>query len=480
MRIEPARKQFTTPEQCLQAVREDPWALKHVPERLKTAELCSFAVQQDGRLFRYVPESLKTAELCLAAVRRYGEALEFVPESLKTAELCLTAVRRYGEALEFVPKSHKTLELCLAAIEHSIAAHEFVPEGCVPPELLRKHVPFKVIGVGTAGINAVNHMIASGLRGMLFVAADTDAESLTMARTNHTILLGGDSHKGLAVGDNPDAGRQAAEESFNEIRAAIGDAVLVFIVAGMGGGTGTGAMPVIAKVAKDAGAFTVGVVTKPFSCEGKKRLKTAEAGIQGFRDAVDSLIVIPCDRLVQLAPKKATFVDMLKTADEVLHRAVRGISDLLVYHSLIGIDSADVQSALQGKGFGAMGFGAASGESRARDAAMRAITSPLLEDVSIAQAGGVLINITSNKDLTIEELGEAACIIQEEAHEDARIFFGTKFDDSIGGDTRIFFGSMFDDSMGDELRVTIIVAGCLENPPDKAVCSAANRNAFFK
>ncbi len=301
----------------------------------------------------------------------------------------------------------------------------------------------KVIGVGGGGGNAVNNMVAGALTGVHFITANTDMQALTKSLAEHKIQLGDKLTRGLGAGANPQVGYQAALETLEQIKAAIGDADMVFVTAGMGGGTGTGAAPVIAQAAKELGALTVGVVTKPFYFEGKKRLEAAEAGIAEFRQHVDSLITIPNDRLIQLAPKKAAFADMLKKADEVLYAAVKGISDLIMVPGLINLDFADVQAVMGESGFAMMGEGKARGESRARDAAMRAITSPLLEDVSIGGARGVLINITCGPDLTIDEVSEAAGIIQEEAHEDARIFFGTVFDDSVG----------------DEMRITVIATG---------------------
>lgn len=301
----------------------------------------------------------------------------------------------------------------------------------------------KVVGVGGGGGNAVNNMINGSLNGVSFIAANTDMQALSNSLAEHKIQLGDKLTRGLGAGANPNVGQEAALETIDHIKDSLADCDMVFVTAGMGGGTGTGAAPVIARAAKEIGALTVGVVTKPFYFEGKKRLEAAEAGIAEFREHVDSLIIIPNDRLIQLAPKKATFVDMLKKADEVLYSAVKGISDLITVHGLINLDFADVQTVMSEPGFAMMGEGRATGESRARDAAMRAITSPLLEDVSIGGARGVLINITCGPDLTIEEVGEAAGIIQEEAHDDARIFFGTVFDDSVG----------------EEMRITVIATG---------------------
>ncbi|MDR3043228.1 MAG: cell division protein FtsZ [Desulfovibrio sp.] len=301
----------------------------------------------------------------------------------------------------------------------------------------------KVIGVGGGGGNAVQNMISSALKGVTFIAANTDIQALSRSSAELKIQLGDKLTKGLGAGANPGIGRDAALESMGAIKDAIGEADMVFVTAGMGGGTGTGAAPVIAQAAKELGALTVGVVTKPFFFEGKKRLEAAEVGISEFREHVDSLITIPNDRLLSLAPKKATFVEMLKKADEVLYFAVKGISDLIMVPGLINLDFADVKAVMGESGLAMMGAGIARGESRAREAAMKAITSPLLEDVSIDGARGVLMNITCGPDLTIDEVSEAAGIIQEAAHEDARIFFGT----------------VFDDTAGEEMRITVIATG---------------------
>jgi len=301
----------------------------------------------------------------------------------------------------------------------------------------------KVIGVGGGGGNAVQNMISSALKGVTFIAANTDIQALSRSSAELKIQLGDKLTKGLGAGANPGIGRDAALESMSAIKDAIGEADMVFVTAGMGGGTGTGAAPVIAQAAKELGALTVGVVTKPFFFEGKKRLEAAEVGISEFREHVDSLITIPNDRLLSLAPKKATFVEMLKKADEVLYFAVKGISDLIMVPGLINLDFADVKAVMGESGLAMMGAGIARGESRAREAAMKAITSPLLEDVSIDGARGVLMNITCGPDLTIDEVSEAAGIIQEAAHEDARIFFGT----------------VFDDTAGEEMRITVIATG---------------------
>ncbi len=310
----------------------------------------------------------------------------------------------------------------------------------------------KVIGCGGGGGNAINNMIQSALTGVRFIAANTDAQDISKSLAEYKIQLGDKLTKGLGAGANPDVGKNAALESQEVIRELVSDSDMVFVTAGMGGGTGTGAAPVIAGIAKEAGALTVAVVTKPFYFEGKRRLLQAEKGIEELKSVVDAIITIPNDRLLQLAAKKAAFSEMLKKADEVLYYGVKGIADLITVHGLINLDFADVQAVMSNSGLALMGTGIARGENRAREAAMKAITSPLLEDVSIEGAKGVLINITCSPDMTIDEVSEAANIVHEEAHEDAQIFFGTVFDPEVG----------------DEMRITVIATG-IENAHDQAV-----------
>ncbi|BDQ37427.1 cell division protein FtsZ [Pseudodesulfovibrio nedwellii] len=301
----------------------------------------------------------------------------------------------------------------------------------------------KVVGCGGGGGNAVNNMIQSALKGVKFIVANTDHQDIDKSLAEHKIQIGEKLTKGLGAGANPEIGRSAAMESVDHIREALEGADMVFITAGMGGGTGTGSAPVVAQVAKELGALTVGVVTKPFYFEGKRRLEQADEGAKALSEVVDSIITIPNDRLLQLAAKKASFSDMLKKADEVLYYAVKGIADLITVHGLINLDFADVKAAMSSSGMALMGTGIASGETRAKEAAMKAITSPLLEDVSIEGAKGVLINITCGPDMLIDEVSEAADIIYKEAHDDAEIFFGT----------------VFDPDAGDEMRITVIATG---------------------
>ncbi len=304
----------------------------------------------------------------------------------------------------------------------------------------------RVVGVGGGGGNAVNNMISSAMKGVTFITANTDIQALKHSQAEFKLQLGEKLTKGLGAGANPEVGREAALESIGQIKETLGECDMVFVTAGMGGGTGTGAAPVIAQAAKDIGALTVAVVTKPFQFEGKRRRMQAEKGIKELREVVDSIITIPNDRLLTLASKKATFLDMLVKADEVLFYAVKGISDLIMVPGLINLDFADVKAVMSEMGLAMMGTGIASGEGRAREAAMKAITSPLLEDVSIDGARGVLMNITCGPDLTIDEASEAASLIHEVASDDANIYFGTVFDQNIG----------------DEMRITVIATGIEE------------------
>lgn len=301
----------------------------------------------------------------------------------------------------------------------------------------------KVVGVGGGGGNAVNNMICSAMKGVTFIVANTDVQALKHSRAEHKIQLGEKLTKGLGAGADPEVGKEAAQESIDQLREVLDGCDMVFVTAGMGGGTGTGAAPVIARVAREMEALTVAVVTKPFYFEGKRRRAQGDKGISALKEVVDSIITIPNDRLLSLASKKASFIDMLKKADEVLYYGVKGISDLIMVPGLINLDFADVKAVMSEMGLAMMGTGIAKGEGRAREAAMKAITSPLLEDVSIDGARGVLMNVTCGTDLAIDEVSEAAEIIHEAAHEDAKIYFGTVFDQDIE----------------DEIRITVIATG---------------------
>ena len=295
----------------------------------------------------------------------------------------------------------------------------------------------KVIGVGGGGGNAINTMIASALAGVEFIAANTDAQALDNSRSTIRLQLGGALTKGLGAGANPEVGRHAAIEVREELQELLSDADMVFITTGLGGGTGTGGAPIIADVAKESGALTVAVVTKPFAFEGKKRMRQAEQGLLELRKTVDTLITIPNQRLLAISDRNVPLLDAFKRVDEVLLLAVQGISDLITVHGLINLDFADVRTIMNEMGMAIMGSGSASGENRALEAARQAISSPLLEDLSICGARGILINITGGPDLTLHEINEAASLIQEEAHEEANIIFGSVINPEMGKDVRV-------------------------------------------
>ncbi len=310
-------------------------------------------------------------------------------------------------------------------------------------EEIKQGAKIKVIGVGGAGGNAVNTMIKSRLEGVDFIATNTDMQALQSNLAPMKIQIGHASTKGLGAGANPEVGRTAALEDQRILADALNGADMVFITAGMGGGTGTGAAPVIAKTAKEMGALTVGVVTKPFSFEGKRRGRVADEGVSELKDVVDTLITIPNEKLLSISDKDTTMLDAFKKADDVLLHAVKGISDLINVQGLINLDFADVRTVMNEMGMALMGSGVSSGEGRAIDAATKAISSPLLENVSIRGATGILINITGGPGMTLHEVNEASKLIQEEAHEDANIIFG----------------AVIDEAMGDEIRVTVIATG---------------------
>ena len=300
----------------------------------------------------------------------------------------------------------------------------------------------KVVGVGGGGVNAVNRMIEAGLRGVEFIAVNTDAQALLMSDADVKLDIGRDLTRGLGAGADPDKGRQAAEDHADEIEEVLKGADMVFVTAGEGGGTGTGGAPVVAAIARKLGALTVGVVTRPFSFEGKRRGGQADSGIDQLREACDTLIVIPNDRLLQLGDAGVSMMEAFKTADEVLLNGVQGITDLITTPGVINVDFADVKGVMSGAGSALMGIGSSRGEGRAFKAAEAAINSPLLE-TTMEGAKGVLMSIAGGSDLGLFEINEAASLVQEEAHPDANIIFGT----------------VVDDSLGDEVRVTVIAAG---------------------
>ncbi len=306
-----------------------------------------------------------------------------------------------------------------------------------------KSAKIKVIGVGGAGGNAINNMIASNLQGVKFIAANTDSQSLDISKAPVKLQIGSKLTEGLGAGANPQVGREAALESEEDLKKTLEGSHMVFITAGCGGGTGTGAAPVIARICKDLNALTVAVVSKPFSFEGKKRSKVAIDGIEELQEHADTVITIPNDRLRGLASKDAKMIDMFKKADEVLLHSVKGITDLIMMPGLVNLDFADVKATMSRAGLALMGVGIASGDNRAVEAAERAISHPLLEDISISGAKGVLMNITSSSDLTLEEMTAAS----------DRIY------DEVGDDADIIWGQAINEELGDEMRVTVIATG---------------------
>ncbi len=304
----------------------------------------------------------------------------------------------------------------------------------------------KVVGVGGAGGNAVNRMVDEDLEGVEFISANTDAQALKGSRAQVTLQIGKKLTRGLGAGARPEVGRQAIAESQDEVRRVLEGADLVFITAGMGGGTGTGAAPIIGEIAREMGALTIGIVTKPFSFEGKKRERQAEQGLAELRRTVDTMIVVPNDRLLSVVPRGTSFRDALKKVDEVLLHATKGISDLIRVSGEVNVDFADVRTVMACRGPALMGSGVGEGENRAQEAAQEAVSSPLLDDVSIQGAQGVLINITGGMDLAIDEVHQISTIIQEEAGDEAEIIFGAVHDPTLEGQIRVtVIATGFDD-----------------------------------
>ncbi len=321
----------------------------------------------------------------------------------------------------------------------------------------------KVVGIGGGGVNAVNRMIEQGLKGVEFIAINTDAQALLMSDADVKLDVGRDSTRGLGAGADPDVGRKAAEDAKDEIEELLRGADMVFVTAGEGGGTGTGGAPVVATVARKLGALTVGVVTRPFSFEGKRRSGQADAGITALRESCDTLIVIPNDRLLQMGDAAVSLMDAFRSADEVLLNGVQGITDLITTPGLINVDFADVKGIMNGAGTALMGIGAARGDGRALKAAEIAINSPLLE-ASMEGAQGVLMSISGGSDMGLFEINEAASLVQDAAHPEANIIFGT----------------VIDDSLGDEVRVTVIAAGFDDTRPGrKPVIGSAGAGQAF-
>jgi cell division protein FtsZ len=304
----------------------------------------------------------------------------------------------------------------------------------------------KVIGVGGGGSNAVNRMIDEGIQGVEFITANTDAQALMQAKSPVRVRLGDKLTRGLGAGGNPEVGRKAAEESADELYNALKGSDMVFVTAGMGGGTGTGAAPVVAQIAKESGALTIGVVTRPFTFEGMRRMQSAEQGISQFKEHADTLIAIPNDRLLQIADKRASLQDAFRLADDVLHQGIQGISELITTPGLINLDFADVRAIMSEGGAALMAVGKGAGDERAKKAAEDAISSKLL-DITIDGARGVLFNVTGGPNMTLFEVNQAAAIIRETAHPDVNMIFG----------------AVIDPNMGDEIRVTVIATGFERN-----------------
>jgi cell division protein FtsZ len=314
----------------------------------------------------------------------------------------------------------------------------------------------KVVGVGGSGGNAINTMIHFGLEGVEFITVNTDAQALNGNTAAVKIPIGASITRGLGAGADPDKGRKAALEDVTRLKEVLEGADMVFVTAGMGGGTGTGAAPVIAQLAREVGALTVGVVTKPFVFEGKQRARRAEQGISQLTQHVDTLITIPNEKLMSIANDDLTFVDAFRKADEVLFSAVRGISDLITLDGIVNVDFADVRTVMNAMGRALMGTGCAKGEGRARLAAEQAVTSPLLDDISVEGATGVLINIVGGADMKMKEIQEAASYIQEQAHEDANIIFGASIDESMGEALKVTVIATGFDSSADAIAVDVV------------------------
>jgi cell division protein FtsZ len=310
-------------------------------------------------------------------------------------------------------------------------------------ESMYENANIKVVGVGGAGNNAINNMVRNNLCGVHFIAVNTDQQALAENEAGNTIQIGGQSTGGLGAGANPEKGYHAAMENRTEIAAALEGADMVFVTAGLGGGTGTGAAPVVAEIARDAGALTVGVVTKPFEFEGRPRSRNAMLGLEALRERVDTLIVIPNEKLLGLATADLTLMDAFKEADSVLFNAVKGISDLITNPGLVNVDFNDVRTIMSNRGMALMGTGVGMGKDRAVNAARQAISSPLLEDTSIDGACAILINVTGGKDLTLTEIQEASSYVVDAAHPDANVIWGTAIDPSLD----------------DEVRITVVATG---------------------
>jgi cell division protein FtsZ len=336
-----------------------------------------------------------------------------------------------------------------------------------PPNQVESFANIKVVGVGGGGCNAIDRMIDEGLQGVEFIAVNTDAQALMLSKAPMRVRIGDKLTRGLGSGGNPDMGKRAAEESSEEIYEVLRGADMVFITGGMGGGTGTGACPIVAQISKEVGSLTIGVVTRPFTFEGNRRIQSAEGGISKLKEQADTLIVIPNDRLLQIVDKRSNLQDAFRMADDVLYQGVQGISELITVPGLINLDFADVRTIMSEGGAALMAVGSASGEERAREAAEKAISSQLL-DITIDGARGILFNVTGGPDLTLFEVNQAAAIIKETAHPDVNLIFG----------------AVIDPNMGDQVRITVIATGfertgvprrLVENPTPRIEASPARK-----
>jgi cell division protein FtsZ len=336
-----------------------------------------------------------------------------------------------------------------------------------PPNQVESFANIKVVGVGGGGCNAIDRMIDEGLQGVEFIAVNTDAQALMLSKAPTRVRIGDKLTRGLGSGGNPDVGKRAAEESSEDMYEVLRSADMVFITGGMGGGTGTGACPIVAQISKEVGALTIGVVTRPFTFEGNRRIQSAEAGISQLKEQADTLIVIPNDRLLQIVDKRSNLQDAFRMADDVLHQGVQGISELITVPGLINLDFADVRTIMSEGGAALMAVGSASGDDRAREAAEKAISSQLL-DITIDGARGILFNVTGGPDLTLFEVNQAAAIIKETAHPEVNLIFG----------------AVIDPNMGDQVRITVIATGfertgvprrLIENPTPRIEASPARK-----
>jgi cell division protein FtsZ len=348
----------------------------------------------------------------------------------------------------------------------------FMNSMITPPNQIESFADIKVVGVGGGGCNAVDRMIEEGLQGVEFIAVNTDAQALMLSKSSKRVRIGDKLTRGLGSGGDADVGRKAAEESAEELYDVLKGSDMVFITGGMGGGTGTGGCPIVAQISREVGALTIGVVTKPFTFEGNRRIQNAETGIKNLKEKADTLIVIPNDRLLQIVDKRANLQDAFRMADDVLRQGVQGISELITVPGLINLDFADVRTIMSEGGAALMAVGSASGDDRAREAAEQAISSKLL-DITIDGARGILFNVTGGSDLTLFEVNQAAAIIKETAHPDVNLIFG----------------AVVDPNMGDNLRITVIATGfertgvprrILERPTTRFEGSQAQENQMYE